>query len=69
MEDDRSRSGQVQVDALYVMSSVCVVRLSCGPWAHDEWYYVVKQYGGQFSIMQLDVSWQFRLMQAELCFL
>ena len=64
MKDDRSRSGQILVNALYVMSLVHVVRLSHGL-SHDEWYCVIKQYGGQFSVMQLDMSWQFRLMQTE----
>jgi len=42
VEDDGSRSGQVQKDALFVVSSVRVVRLSHGLWARDEWYCVVK---------------------------
>ena len=41
MEDDGSRLGQVLVDAQCIVSSVRVVRLSCGP-ARDEWYCVIK---------------------------
>jgi len=36
VEDNRSRSGQFWRDALCIVLSICTVRQSRGPWAHDE---------------------------------
>ena len=53
MKDNGSRSGQLE-DAQYIVS-LFWIGLSRGP-PHDEWYCVVKQYGGQFRVMQPDWS-------------
>ena len=56
MEDDGSRSGQVVWwDALFVVLSICTVGLSHGP-SCDRTQLCAVQHGGQFIVMQLDVS-------------